>query len=219
MFVRRFCFAIGVLLLTAICSAANAAPSLLGPTGLILTPTADTLGVTEFDLGISGIRSDDNGNETVVYGNAGLLPGLEVGLSHDRFEHEGSQTLVNAKLRLFRPPLGRFTLSAGMIDITDQIDRTSYVVLSHAIGAGVITRVGPVTLPQVHIGVGNGRLDRVFGGVSTVVGRRVEVMVEYDGTHVNVGARVPLALRFAATVAGLDGFKHAAAGVSFSSPW
>jgi len=217
--VRKCCFALGVLLLTAGCCAANAAPSMLGPTGLILTPTADTLGMTEFDVGVSGIRFDDNGNETVIYGNAGVLPGLEVGVSHDRFGNEDSQTLVNAKLRLFRPPLGRFTLSAGMIDITDQVDRTSYLVLSHAIGAGVITRVGPVTLPQVHIGIGNGRLDRVFGGVSTVVGRRVEVMAEYDGAHVNVGARVPLALRFAATVAGLDGFKDVAAGVSFSSPW
>ena len=215
----RLCLACSVLFLATFCCAAHAAPSLLGPTGLILTPTADILGMTEFDIGVSGIRSDDNGNETVVYGNAGVLPELEVGLSQDRLEHEDSQTLVNAKLRLFQPPLGRFTLSAGMIDMTDQINRTSYVVLSHAIGAGVITRVGPVTLPQVHIGIGNGRLDRVFGGVSTVVGRRVEVMAEYDGNHVNVGARVPLALKFSATVAGLDGLRDIAAGVSFSSPW
>jgi len=215
----RLLLIFGVSLLTAFCCAANAAPSLLGPTGLILTPTADTLGMAEFDVGVSGIHSDNDMNETIVYGNAGVLPGLEVGLSRDRIEHGERQTVANAKLRLFRPPLGRFTVSTGMIDITDQVDRTSYVVLSHAIGAGVITRLGPIALPQVHIGIGNGRLDRVFGGASTVVGRRVEVMAEYDGTHVNVGARVPLALRFAATVAGLDGFRDVAAGVSFSSPW
>jgi len=217
--VRKLSLALGVLFLMALCGAASAAPSLLGPTGLILTPTASTLGMTEFDVGVSGIRGDEGADETIIYGNAGVLPGLEVGLSDDRLEHQDSEVLVNAKLRLFQPPLGRLTLSAGMTDITDQVERTSYLVLSHAVGAGIVTRVGPVTLPQIHIGVGNGRLDGVFGGVSTVVGRRVEVMAEYDGDHVNVGARVPLALRFAATVAALDGLEDFAAGVSFSSPW
>lgn len=207
------------LSLMTLCGVASAAPSLLGPTGMILTPTASTVGMAEFDLGVSGIRSDDAPDETIVYGNVGPVPGLEVGVSQDKRQHAEGETLLNAKLRLFQPPLGKLTLSAGMIDIADQIDRTSYVVLSHVIGAGVITRVGPITLPQVHIGIGNGRLDRVFGGVSTVVDRRVEVMAEYDGHHVNLGARVPLALRFSATVAGLDGLSDLAAGLSFSSPW
>ena len=216
---RGLCVVLVVLSLSAVGGVADAAPSLLGPTGLVLIPSADTLGMTEFDIGVSGIRANEGANQTIIYANAGILPGLEVGLSNDKLEHQDSEMLVNAKLRLFRPPLGRIALSAGMIDITDQIDRTSYIVLSHAVGAGIVTRVGPMTLPQIHIGIGNGRLDGVFGGVSTVVGRRVEVMAEYDGSRVNVGARVPLALRFSATVAALDGFEDFAAGVSFSSPW
>ncbi len=217
--VRKLTIGLAIVVLLAVAGAAGAAPSLLGPTGLILTPTADTVGMTEFNLGVSGIRSDDTPDETIAYGNVGLVPGLEVGLSHVKLEHEDGETLLNAKLRLFQPPLGRFTVSAGMIDVTDRFDRTSYVVVSHVLGAGVISRVGPVTLPTIHLGIGNGQLDRVFGGVSTVVNRKVEVMAEYDGQHVNIGARVPLALRFSATVAALDGTQELGAGVSFSSPW
>jgi len=216
---RRLAVVFSLLVLLGLPAAVAAAPSLLGPTGLVLIPTAETLGMTGFNVGASGIRVDDGPDQSALYGNVGLQPGLEVGFIREKSEGSGAETLLNAKARLFKPPLGRISVAAGMMDITDQTDRTPYLVLSHTLGAGVLTSVGPVTLPQLHIGVGGGMIDGLFAGVSTTVNQRVGVMAEYDGDHVNLGARMPLTLKVDATVATLDGLKNLAGGLSFSSPW
>lgn len=215
----RFPLLVAIFLLLALPAAASAAPSLLGPTGLLLIPSADTLGLTRWNLGAVGIWSNDDPNRSLLSANVGLLPGLEVGFTREKSESAEAETLLNAKLRLFQPPLGRTTVSAGIVDITDQLDRSPYLVLTHTLGAGVLTRVGPVTLPQLHVGVGGGRFDGLFAGVSTTVNRRITLIAEYDSEDINIGARIPLAANLEATVAVLDGCDDLGAQVSFSSPW
>ena len=215
---RRTATAAVILALLALPAMGSAAPSLTGPTGLILIPTAGTLGMTQWNVGATGVWADGSGS-SVLYANVGLLAGLEAGFAREEMEDAEAETLLNAKLHLLSPPVGKLKLAAGMIDITDQIDRTPYIVLSHTLGAGVLTRVGPVALPQVHVGVGGGRLDGLFAGVSTTVNRRWNLMAEYDGENINVGVRTPVATNLEATVAILDGLDDVAAGLSFSSPW
>jgi hypothetical protein len=210
---------ITLLALLALAPPAWAAPSLLGPTGLLLIPTAETLGATQFNLGLSGIRADEGPDQSILYGNVGLLPEFELGFTREKPQNAGAETLLNAKVRLLRPPLGKLSLAAGMMDISNQIDRTPYLVLSHTLGAGLVRGVGPVELLQIHLGVGGGRLDGLFGGVSLTINHRLQVMAEYDSEHVNIGARIPLALKLDATLAALDGFEELAAGLSFSGPW
>lgn len=216
---RRLAPTMALALALAFPVAAAAAPSLLGPTGLMLIPSADTLGMTRWNVSIAGTWADGEPNATIISANVGLLPGLEAGFARAEPEDAEAETLLNAKVRVLQPPVGRITVSAGMIDITDQVDRSAYVVLSHTLGAGVLTRVGPVTLPQIHVGVGGGRLDGLFAGVTTTVGSRIGLMAEYDSEDINLGARIALAANLEGTVAILDGMESVAAQLSFSSPW
>lgn len=211
--------AVVILTLLALPALGSAAPSLTGPTGLVLIPTASTLGMAQWDVGAAGVWADDDANSSILYANVGLISGLEAGFTREKLESAEAETLLNAKLHLLAPPVGKLKLAAGMIDITDQVDRSPYIVLTHTLGAGILTRVGPVALPQVHVGVGGGRLDGLFAGVSTTVNRRWNLMAEYDGEHFNAGARTPVATNVEATVAVLDGLENVAAGLSFSSPW
>ncbi len=206
-----------VLLLVAMGGSAWASASLLGPTGLILTPTAESLGTAQFNLGASAFFFE-GADENAIYGNAGLISGLEVGATRVKVEDVDAETLLNAKLRLPQPlPVG-LSLAVGVIDITDQVDSTPYLVASHTIGAGLIPPVGPLSNPQVHLGIASGIIDGLFGGVS-VNYDRTQLMAEYDGDNVNFGARFPLLDKLELQAAALDGFDDFAVGLTFTSPW
>ena len=217
--VRRLVLGLVLAGLVATPVTAGAAPSLLGPTGLVLTPTADTLGMTQWAVGVAGVSADDGPDVSLGCVSLGVGAGLEVGLTREKLEGADAETLVNAKLAIIRPPVGEVAVPVGMIDIGDEVERTTYIVLSHTLGAGVVRKVGPVALPQVHVGVGDGMLDGMFVGLSTVVGDRATLMAEYDGDQVNVGARFPLLSKLEATLAALDGAKDLGAAITFSSPW
>jgi hypothetical protein len=217
--VRRVLIGVAVLVTVTLCASAWASPSLLGPTGLLKIPSADVLGMSEFAVGITGVSADAHGDQTILYGTIGLLPDLELGVTRYDIEDAKTETTLNGKLRVLGPLPGEVTLAVGMDDITDQLDRSIYVVASHTLGAGILTRFGQVTSPQVHVGIGGGRLDGLFAGISTTVERRVGLMAEYDGNDFNFGARLPVAPHLEGTIAVLDGLDDVGLGLSFSSPW
>jgi hypothetical protein len=217
--VRRLLLAIAVLALSVSGSGAwGADPSLLGPTGLLTVPTADTLGLLQWDVGVANVWAGDGPDTGIIYANIGLLPRLELGASRLSPENGEAETVLNAKYRVVGLP-GKITLAVGAFDLTDQIDRSPYAVISHDLGAGIVSPRGQFTMPQLHLGVGGGRFDSIFGGVSVTVGGKADVMAEYDGSNVNLGVRWPLVPKVAVTAAALDGFDDLAVGVSLKSPW
>jgi hypothetical protein len=217
--VKHWILGIAVTAMLALPIGGWAEPSLVGPTGLVTVPTAGVLGMGQWNVGATGVRVDEGEDESIFYGNVGLLPRLELGFARDKLQGSEAETLLSGKVQLLGPLPGRITLSAGMIDITDQIDRSGYVVASHTLGAGVLTPRGQFSAPQVHLGVGSGGLDGLFGGLSVTVNGRTDVMAEYDGEDVNVGVRWPVVSNVGVSIALLDGLEDLAAGLSFSSPW
>lgn len=215
---RRLLLGVAVFALMIGGAAAYADPSLLGPTGLVTVPTAETLGLLQWNVGGANVWADSGPDESVVYANIGLLPRLEIGFSRIEPEDGDAETLLNAKLRIVGLP-GKVTLAVGAVDLTDQIDQSAYVVLTHDLGAGIISPKGQFTKPQVHVGVGGGQFDGIFGGVSLTLSGKTDVMAEYDGENVNVGARWPIIPKVSLTAAALDGFDDLALGLSLKSPW
>lgn len=215
---RRLLLGVTVFALMVGGAAAWADPSLVGPTGLVTVPTADTLGILQWNVGGANVWADGGPDESVVYANIGLLPRLEVGFSRIEPEDGDAETLLNAKLRILGLP-GKVTLAVGAVDLTDQIDQSGYVVLTHDLGAGIISPKGQFAKPQVHVGVGGGQFDGLFGGVSLTVSGKADVMAEYDGEDVNVGVRWPIIPKVSLTAAALDGFDDLALGLSLKSPW
>ena len=216
---RRFAVGIAVAVLVAVPVGAWAGPSLLGPSGLVTIPTAEVLGMTTWNAGATALWMEEGADVNVLYANVGLLPRLEVGVARVDPDQGEAESVVNAKLSLARALPGKVSLAVGMSDITDQMDRSAYVVASHVLGAGLVMRRGMVTSPQVHVGIGGGRFDGLFGGVSATIDGRVTVMAEYDGDDVNIGATWPLAMNFAGTIAVLNGLEDFGAGLTLSSPW
>lgn len=215
---KRCAIVVAVLVLAAMPVAAWASSSLLGPTGLLLIPTAEALGMSQWNVGGS-LLTDDAADVTALYANVGLWKGLEIGASWLKPEGADAETFVNAKLALPQPLPLKLSVAVGVMDLTDQVDSTPYVVFSHTLGGGLIMRKGALSSPQVHVGLGGGQLDGLFGGVSAKVGDRIDVMAEYDGTNLNLGAKMPLSANLSVTAAALDGLGDFGVGVSFGSPW
>jgi hypothetical protein len=193
-------------------------PSFLGPTGLFLVPTADVVGMGEVSAGIALDRSGED-DVSWISVNAGVLPQLEIGATRQKFEGFEADTLLNVKYRLLKPALIATTLSVGMIDVTDQSERSAYAVLTHEVGAGIVMRRGLFSNPRLHVGVGGGELNGVFAGGEITFDGKVNLIAEYDSHDMNFGARVPLAKGFEATVAALENFNDLGVGVAFTSPW
>lgn len=215
----RLALGIAVAVLIGLPGAAWAGPSLIGLSGLLTTPTAEVLGMTQWNVGGTAVLVEEGPDASVVYANAGIIPRLELGFAREQVQDGEAETLANAKLAVLGPLPGKISLAAGMMDVTDQVERSGYVVLSHTLGGGLLLRRGMVTSPQVHVGVGNGRFDGVFGGLSLTFDGRVEVMGEYDGEGINFGARWPIVGTLNATVAAFDGLDDYAVGLSLCSPW
>ena len=216
--VRRFLVVLALVSLIAGGASAWADTSLVGPTGLLRIPTADTLGMLQWNAGATQVWAGSGPDESYVYANIGLLPKLEIGATRLEFEDSEAETILNAKYRFLGLP-GQITLAAGIIDITDQIDQSAYAVVSHELGAGLVSPQGQFTMPVLHVGIGSGSFDGLFGGLSVTVGGKADVMAEYDGQEFNFGARFPLIPKVSVTAATLDGLDDFSLGVSAHSPW
>lgn len=180
-----------VLAVTAILGqAAAAAPSFFGYTGLIVTPTADALNEGEYTIGAFTFNLEEGADSNVYAASMGLAEALELGFARFKPEGEKGETFVNAKYRFHPETEDHPAIAAGVFDFTDEIDTTTYVVLSKSMRWQSETKYGEITAPRVHVGVAGGQIDGVFGGVSAALGDRFLLMVEYDSADINFGARL-----------------------------
>jgi hypothetical protein len=208
----------GVLSLVALCMLALpacSAPSLLGPTGLLLTPTADALGQSEYNLGFFVLDTDNANDNNVWVGNVGVSNGVEVGAA--RVKRDGNRdTILNAKYGIRPETEGSPGLAVGVIDATDEIESTVYFVASASLTRMLKTHHKEITTPTVHIGVGGGGLDGFFGGASVVLGDVLTLMAEYDTNDVNLGARLAVGPELRVHAGFINELNDFALGVSFN---
>lgn len=181
----------------------GAAPTLLGPTGLLITPSADTIGTAGVQVG--GWLTDDVANSASV--NVGIGPGLEVTgawVDPDGGDDEG---ILSAKWRFRQSSLTSPAVAVGVIDLTDQFDLTPYILVQKGFdvgGNGITALAGYAHSDSL--------LDGLFAGAEMTISERYKVMVEYDGDDLNAGVRFPVKDKLDIT-AGIvrDGFAVSAA--------
>lgn len=206
--------ALGAIAATA--ATATAAPSFFGYTGLVGVPTADALDKDDYNAAAFTLNFEEGADANVYCGNLGLADGLEVGFTRVRPDEGEGETYVNAKYRFSPETESRPAVAAGVVDFTDEVDTTVYVVLSKSMFGSYETQLGEVTGPRIHFGVGGGQFDGVFGGVSAVLGERLMLMVEHDSYEINFGARLALTSEVRVHFAGLDGLDDVGLGISFN---
>ena len=158
------------------------APNFFGTTGLLLAPSAYTLG----DKGFSG--HFHGGTEFYSFGGAfGLTDRLEVGLTwleSDGFRRDDDGLLGNAKFALLKERLVIPQVAVGITDAFDQLDLDPswYVVASKEFLFGL----------RAHLGYGDGIYDDdIFAGLEWGVGANpsVGLIAEYVADDFNIGAR------------------------------
>lgn len=187
----RTCWVLFCLIVLALaCSTGHCTiPSFKGYTGLMIVPTADALGKGDWN---AGVFAEDVSSGTVndYVANYGIYQGLEIGVDRFRLNDESdSQTLLNVKYKFMSETPSRPALAAGISDITDDVETTVYVVASKSLGCNLEAWRGEILNPRIHVGFGGGRLSGIFVGASGYLGRRFQLMAEWDGETVQAGAR------------------------------
>lgn len=184
---KILCGLLGALILSS--ATVIAAPSINGSTGLINDPSADVLREGQFSLGYYHLKEGGAG----VF-NTNIAPGVEVGVAGFRYDNsDGNKTMVNAKVGLINETVLAPGLSIGVEDIGAQDERSAYAVASKTLPLGF----------RVHLGVGNGRYDGVFGGIEKTINPlgvltgnnafpATTLIAEYDGKKYNYGARMSI---------------------------
>ncbi len=182
---------------------AEANPSWYGYTGLVRTPTA--LISTPQKMTGSAHQVEFDGEDRKVYAvTVGLMPTLEIGaariknvLQDTPIPTYATETVVNVKYEaniggLFNNPAAP-KMAIGIFDISDQMNRTNYLVLSRSIG---LAQGSASPLPQgnVHIGYASAErepaaLDGIFGGIDFIAMADTLAQIEYDGEDINGALR------------------------------
>lgn len=194
-------------LLVSVSQISFAATSQLGETGLLMAPSADTLGQGSFVIGYSRLGLTD-----CVYVGAGIIPNLEVGLGSKGFR-DGATVYPMLKLRLLGEAQDVPAVAVGLEG------QALYVAASKRLMSSG---------PRAHVGFGTGRFNGIFVGVDHILNPVTissgtgfqapitTVMGEYVGGKFNIGARFDFSKGLSFSIGLLD-TSHVSAGVSFTT--
>jgi hypothetical protein len=171
----------------------NSTESWFGHVGLIITPSAETPPASGFAVEWHRIQRDIE--DVDVWGATfGVTDWLEAGGAVVSVPGGDDETVGNVKVRV---PVAKWLdnpsfpdLAIGAFDVTDQLNRALYLVLS-------TTYNFSDTVPGIdlHLGLADnkanfGSLDGIFGGISFQAGRYGNVQAEYDGEDFNAALRL-----------------------------
>jgi len=168
--------------------------SWFGNVGMIVTPTANTPRAGGATVGFHHVDFS-GGPVNAINVNFGVTDWLEVGGTY-LDQPGGPDTIGNVKVQL---PVHHWLLNAvlpeiavGAFDITNEINRALYVVLSKSFS--VLPLVPGSPRVGLHLGLADnalngGRLDGLFGGIEFKALRYGLVQAEWDGFSFNADLR------------------------------
>lgn len=179
-------------LLVLISGQAVLAVGTFGGTDLINIPSSTALPHGEYCLG-AHLRENDY---TKLQFDMGLTPNFEIG-GVLNFQPKDENFSLRAKLRLVPETKDSYGLALGLQDLGNE-RFTSYLVASHSF---------PALDLRWHLGFGTGGLDGFFAGLTKVYNSitisegkrhstlpRVILSGEYDGSGLNLGARIDIGM-------------------------
>ncbi len=195
---------------------AGAAPSFLGPSGSVLTPTAETLGKGGYNLTLH-----HRANWNLIAANYSPLDSLELGATVvDPSKPGGRKTQagLNARWLAVRENALVPAVAVGVWDLFGWARYGTEDASPYVVATKHLQLPWPARPLAVSIGAGNGVFkERGFGAVTLTPSRRFSGTVEFDGTHVNLGGRVVLPRGFTLDVASINW--ELAAGATYGAKW
>lgn len=207
---------------------AFAEPSLNGYTGLINIPDANALGRGHYNVAFTFLDVSDSSENNIV-ANYGIGDNIEVGVGRIRAgdsdfwnghcndsSDNNDGTIINAKYQFAVEDARRPSLAVGVIDLTNELNTSVYFVATKSLTKCVRTYGGETIAPQIHLGLGGGALESLFGGVTLPLGNKFTVLAEYDTNNINVGARLAIGPRIRVYAATINDFDDLAVGASYN---
>jgi hypothetical protein len=169
----------------------------LGPTGLVVVPTAQVVSPNELTIGMT--FSDADRGPSVNYG---ITQGLEVGVAYSDVDARTGRLLANAKLNIVPANIQNVQLGIGVMDAFNvlELDPTFYVVAS-----AFLTPPMEAYAFRVHAGFGTGmfRNNAIFGA-EAILANRWAVVADYDSRNINAALQYAHDENFRAQA----GFQH-----------
>ncbi|MFN3650663.1 MAG: hypothetical protein ACK47B_13895 [Armatimonadota bacterium] len=184
--------ALAALTLGLAAAPASAEPNFLGSTGLILTPTAATVG--DQNVGAHA-HFTDNFN---TYGVLGAWSGVELGVTY--FDPDGGDgdPIVNLKWNFLPETTLSPGVAVGVIDLFDEFDADpSWYIVASKTFPQFIPALGGLRL---HAGFGGGIYDEeIFAGAELALGTPLDLLpvdrptftaiAEFANSDFNIGVR------------------------------
>lgn len=158
--------------------------TILGPTGLLTVPTAFVTPYRQGQLGTSFSRDLKS-----ITANYGLLSGIEVGAAFIDEDAGSNDVLGNAKLHIVPSNIPWMELGIGVMDVTDEIERTGYIIASA--DWTVPSRLQDDAIGfRLHAGAGSGIFhDKFIGGAELRLNPRLGIIGEWDTENFNTAVR------------------------------
>jgi hypothetical protein len=158
--------------------------TLFGPTGLILTPTAQVAPKGNFNFGTS--FGEKMRGPSV---NWGITQGIEIGGSFIDRDDASDKAVANAKIMIVPQNFRYFTVGIGVIDAADAVNRSWYIVGSADFAVPRRIEEKAVGL-RLHAGAGTGIFEKhMFGGAELLLNSKFSLVGEFDGINTNGALR------------------------------
>lgn len=171
--------AVAVLLCGCV-SAVNAASSIYGFSGLVLTPD-DTIAPTNTLVPTVSHVFDEDIDFTTYGGALGILPNLEVSAVGVSVEDD-TEVVVNGKYRLMSETATKPSLVVGALDLTQNLrgEVSAFVLVSKNLTSWAEDVSGQVSKPiKGTLGFGTGAFDGLFAGLDIAVAPKLSLAVDY----------------------------------------
>lgn len=154
-----------------------------GPHGLITVPDAYA-GST--NRAVAGTFFGDQKAFTLNYG---VVNGVDLGVAYIDRDAQRNRLIANAKVNLVPSNFRGFQIGAGVIDMADSINNTTYVMASFQAGVPEAWASKYVGM-RLHVGYGTGIYrEKIIGGAELLINNRSSLVGEWNGTKANVGVR------------------------------
>jgi hypothetical protein len=201
----------------ALAGRASAAPSLFGPTGDLVIPTADTLAPQSWNAHAHAVDAAGV-TETTFGASYGLAKQLEAGITGIHIRGLGTKALINAKYTVLPETAKVPGIAIGGLDMASQVfnDPGLYVVASKSLSTLLGGQLSKYNL-RGHIGYGAKNVfnDDIFGGVDLQVTPKIQAMAEWLNGDLFAGGRFGISSGVRAELGSYNG--RIGGGVSYAA--
>lgn len=147
------------------------APALGCYSGLVVIPTADTIGKGQYgiELQVDGVLPSQSSETRVINTEYGISDKMEIGVDFDQSKGVEASKLINAKFVIAKLYGANTSIAAGICNLADQSKSNPYLVATKELSAC-----------RVHFGAihmdGKGRM---FAGVDRAINDKITLMADY----------------------------------------